>query len=660
MSSNEEDSDNINRIVQADIEQAEDSLDNSNERIRRLERLLAQQQELMKKQDETMKAQLAELKDSLSKMVAPKPILVKRNTEDEIQVSQNDDTEGAKSVTDFPQKSPLFRSRASSRASSKASSRVSSQFHSRDSSREGSVDREKGILPLLQNMLYSQKLMLKKDEKRYPNAYNEIKKYVHGHDTIRERIKADESNLLSVFSEFLDARDAIKEQEMFSHLNRMVAHSMGLSSVEGIEKYTFDALPEHKGNETTADNASKNMLKEFSKINKEGETVRHLLQALISRYNKKLTAQQFIEVVVTCCSGKFKDLIRNAFKGRDLNKAIKHILLAYGNIETPAEKLTAFQRLRLDYKNLRSSLQSVLDAATDCFCDTYEEQAIVDKAIEHSLKNLPDHVKSKVNETRTTLAEAKRKNPNTELMDYRQFIRLVEKEMRSYDPKAIAQERKNVRQIKANEAKSTTESQSQIASEQTKNFQTQMVAAVAALTDRIGSMQSSQQSQQAQYSNTGAKPKQKPQLLHMGSLDYNNGLRHLEQKGPLVDVANEQNNYNFANRKREKLTLKSVADPYKPIPYKTDNNGRLIPSAPPIDFPPLIQFGLKNYRLSDKLLERISTNCHRCGHPACGQNSYTCLYSSPDSGLTFDICPECKQGFHRNCRMYKPLNPSKN
>ena len=293
-----------------------------------------------------------------------------------------------------------------------ATSAAASSVPSRMSSRAPSPGRENGMMPLIQNALYSTKVLLKQETDKYPGALEGMRKHMDGPNTVLNRMKADHD---------------FANQQARANLAKFMPDFIGISSSSayGINKFHFEAKPEHLADDDIAKKARIELRKEFSKVTKEGDNLRHVVEALINRYNHKLTAEQFQDVLVSTCAGPFKDTIESNFKANDnLNDTINHIVKMYGNVKTRDEKITTFNKMKVDHKNYSESLREIWNAALLCYPEK-DMETTTELAIHKALSHLPPNVIKAVSKKRVVLDQVRELNPEVQPMDYDQFMTLV-------------------------------------------------------------------------------------------------------------------------------------------------------------------------------------------------------------------------------------------
>ena len=506
-----------------------------------------------------------------------------------------------------------------------------SGFPSRMGSRNVSPAREQGMLPLMQNMVYGQKVLLKKKEDKLPEALAGLRKYHEEPNAVYRRMKNDTQQVA----------DQVKT-EVKSDMANMLKDSLGISSIDGIDHLTFYPIPEAEASETVATNARKDVQKECSKVSGSGENLRYLIEALVTRYNGKLSESQFKDAVISGCTGAFKDTIKNAFRKNDLNKAIKFIVKMYGNVQTPDEKITAFYRLKVDPKNYGASLRKIMEAALNCW--PYEdENQITDRAIAQAFSHLPDYITKPISKIRIKIDSARKNNDEIEPLDYNQFMDLVQQYVK--ESEATKKIVKNV----------TAEASPKHDHEVTKNLDTlqqvqgQLVAAVSALTDKVSGLKPNLNQasfvRQPTVNDLSKKKGWRVKGLQLGSQEFDQAARQMASQGTLEQVIHKGNLYNHQHRKKERLQLKTDSDPYKPVPYKWDSNGRYIPTNNPIDYSPILETAPGRFVLSDKILRRVSEACLKCGEVACSSSNVNCVYANAPNSWTY--CDICRQGFHK-------------
>ena len=238
---------------------------------------------------------------------------------------------------------------------------------------------------------------------------------------------------------------------MYSNVHQMLNHSMGMSTVQGINHLVYNAIPDYLQNDTVGDNVIKNLFKQFPRITGESETIRHIIETLITQYDGKLTERQFRNSLVSCCQGKFRDNVSNAFRNRDLNSAIRHIILSYSNLISIAEKQNAFQNYFLDKSKLRDSLRELLKLAEDCFSDLPQEE-VIDKAVAQTLRILPIPARNIITQKLTNMKEVRKLDPFGKPMEWNDFVDLVIQEYKPFEQKKQGDDKKRVKKVTSAEA----------------------------------------------------------------------------------------------------------------------------------------------------------------------------------------------------------------
>ena len=309
------------------------------------------------------------------------------------------------------------------------SNAASSPALSRTSSRNVSPERINGVLPLLQDVIYSNKVLLKEKKSKYDDAYSGLKRHFNGPDTLVERMKND---------------DKRNDKKMDERMAALVPRSLGIKkSHRGVEHFEFNAIPENSRDFALGETALKNILKIHSRISKPGEDLRHVFDSLIDKYDGRLSASQFKDIVISICTGDFKNKIKNAFRGKSLNRAIKSILKLYGNVQTASEKESYFLDLRVDRKNLRPSLIKILEAAYEAY-PNMDEYEVAEEAMKRAICSLPEKVKTVLNEIRHELKYENALNPEIESLDFEQFMDLVERHMHEQEGKPFSSQTQRI------------------------------------------------------------------------------------------------------------------------------------------------------------------------------------------------------------------------
>ena len=167
-----------------------------------------------------------------------------------------------------------------------------SVFSSRFSSRPSSpTSQDQGLYPLARNLAYSTQVLLKKKEKKYPDAFNTLKKVSPSKDAILQRI--NQSN-----------QSVVKQAQR--EVAAVVPEMLGLNCLIEPDEYNFIERPEALISEETGALARKELRKEFTAIKGATENMQFLIRTLISRYNTKLTYSQVKDLFVSLAEGPFK------------------------------------------------------------------------------------------------------------------------------------------------------------------------------------------------------------------------------------------------------------------------------------------------------------------------------------------------------------------
>ena len=506
---------------------------------------------------------------------------------------------------------------------------------SRASSRNLSPERVNGVLPLLQDVIYSNKVLLKEKKSKYNDAYSGIKRHFNGSDTLAERMKND---------------DKRNDRRLDERMATLVPRSLGIKrSHRGVEQFEFKDIPESAKDPALGETALKTILKIHRGISKPGEDLRHVFESLIDKYDGRLTASQFKDVVTSICTGDFKNKIRNAFRGKSLDRAIKSILKMYGNVQTPSEKESYFLDLKVDRKNLRPSLIKILEAAYEAYPDM-DEYGVAEEAMKRAICSLPEKVKIVLNEIRHELKDENASNPEIEKLDFEQFMDLVERHMHEHDVKTSSTSGiKAVRNVN----KSSDDSGQVLSGLQ--QSQSQIVAALTTIQKRFEDLEKNASKSSTTTRNvrsvTNDDNNKKGQRLNFYKLNdpnFDNALKELSKHGNVLQVIKKEYQYNAKKRGKPDYHLKMVSDPNKRIPYQFDESGRYIPNSPPIDYPVIVQNSPNAYYFTDRFLERVSRHCIACGSAECGVGANNCIYNDVDT-VVFNVCKFCRQGMHATC-----------
>ena len=342
--------------------------------------------------------------------IKPKSILVAKCEDDQFVTPP--------ATPSFPPSSPCL-SRASSSRLSRASSRLS-------------PEREQGILPVMQNLLVANKYLLKEKRDKYPEALSGIRRHINGRETVANRMQKDAELIEAKITETLKYE---LKNDLSSEIASLIPLTYGLEEPDSFQTFIFHAIPESEADFALEDSALKTMLKTHFRIENEGDQIRHLIQDLIQKYTGRLTASQFKNIVISMCKGSFRDLARNALKDEQLNRAISTLLRMYGNIKSENVKISIFFNSKVDHKNLKASLIRIWEAAMEAYPELNKFE-IVNKAINQAIRFLPLHVQNAVLRVQNKLKERHEINPKVPLLDYHQFIDLVEQHLSKNDGKS--------------------------------------------------------------------------------------------------------------------------------------------------------------------------------------------------------------------------------
>ena len=509
------------------------------------------------------------------------------------------------------------------------------------SSRNVSPERINGVLPLLQDVIYSNKVLLKEKKSKYNDAYSGIKRHFNGPDTLVERMKND---------------DRRNDKKMDERMAALVPRSLGIKkSHRGVEHFEFNAIPENSRDFALGETALKNILKIHSRISKPGEDLRHVFDSLIDKYDGRLSASQFKDIVISICTGDFKNKIKNAFRGKSLNRAIKSILKLYGNVQTASEKESYFLDLRVDRKNLRPSLIKILEAAYEAY-PNMDEYEVAEEAMKRAICSLPEKVKTALNEIRHELKDENAMNPEIEKLDYEQFMELVERHLHEHEVKSSS----NLQARTVKNVNKSSEDSSQVLSG-LQQSQTQIVAALTTIQKKFEDLGKSASNPSSfknvrNVTNEDTKKNHRLNFFKLNDPNFDDALKQLAKHGSVQQVIKKEYQYNSKKRGKPEYQLKTVSDVDKRIPYQFDETGRYIPNTPPIDYPVIVQNAPNAYYFTDRFLERVSRQCIACGSFECGVNAKNCIYHDVDT-VCFNVCKFCRQGMHVTCLASKEAPP---
>lgn len=305
-------------------------------------------------------------------------------------------------------------SRMDNHAPELGQSRAHSVQASAASSRPGSPEQlREGIYPVLKNIAYSNKVILKGDHEKYPEALHGLRNVISEKGGILKRIRNDLENTAA---------------QAKAEISQVMPCAMGLMPMQPRKMYVFSVIPEQLKNVSLGAAVRKELMKEFPKISKSCSNLRFIIEAIHARYNGHLSASQIKDAIISMCLGEFRDNISECLGRMEINDGIKFIVSMYCELDSVSQKLAEFHKVRINMKDPILSLKRILQLAYECYPD-YNMHQLTEVAISKALAHLPSKVVEAVSESRQRLNELKEFYPHIEPMDYSTFISVVEKNL---------------------------------------------------------------------------------------------------------------------------------------------------------------------------------------------------------------------------------------
>lgn len=293
-------------------------------------------------------------------------------------------------------------------------SRATSGQTSAASSRPGSPGQlTEGIYPLLKNIAYSNKVLLKGKHEKYSEALAELRKQIPYKDAILDRVKKDAKSTV---------------YETTSEVSKMLPLAMGLVPHKPRKSYVFTVVPEASKIVSLGAVVRKELRKEFSKVSDSCNTLRLIIGTIHSRYNGELSASQLKDAIISMCQGEFRDTISGYLDRMEINEAIDSIIQLYCDSMDISQKSAEFSKSRIDFRNPVKSLKQILELAFDCF-PTCSLTEVTNIAMGQALAHLPSHVIEAVSDSKARLSELRAINPSVPQMSYPAFIDIVAKNL---------------------------------------------------------------------------------------------------------------------------------------------------------------------------------------------------------------------------------------
>ena len=331
---------------------------------------------------------------------------------------------------DFPAAPPSILSNASHGGNL---SQIGSVQSSRAPSRSNSPTRDKGTYPLLQNMAYASKVLLKDKRHRYDEAYDGIRRHITRKSEVYDRVKNDQQ---------------IVAANVKSEIVKLLPEMMGLSTNHEAENCYIETIEEHKKNDAIFSQARSHCYKEYpSKLTGPSRNLFYLVRTIIETYNNRLTPSQVKSLIVGTCSEDFKDLIHRFFENEaDINSALRTIISIYGKTPNANERISKLHALRIDPKNPIASLNAIFNQIALCYPEA-DTNSLADFAINYSLQQLPDSLVSAVTTKAQAMKRLKLQDPSAGSMTFPQFLEIV-REHQKMNPLTVYK-RANVHEVGA-------------------------------------------------------------------------------------------------------------------------------------------------------------------------------------------------------------------
>ena len=505
------------------------------------------------------------------------------------------------------------RPRTTSNASN-SRSRFRSSSRSRANSRQASPDNVAGVVPLTYDALKAVKIILQGKTDQYEDALRDLRSHTSDPNSVYNRIKSEHAAI---------------ERKTQENIAKELPKVLGLHRISPAIKIKILTVPQDQENQQFGATCQR----EFTKGNPirlkgKSPNVRYVIEALRNRYDGKLTHRQIQQILVDLSDSNFKDIVTNAFEVSDTNKAIQHLLDYYGEMPDDVQLTSQFYNTRLDFKNLEESMIMILEKARQCF-KHLSHDAINEKAMEKILNALPKQSVSAIQEKMKQTERLRKWNDSVEPVDFNTFMKYVTDN--------FSLENNRQRQIRPIQAIGTIEETKEESNQESSRNETshnplnavadKLMVAINALDNRSKSKQ----------------PFKPSKFLSPNEKEYQDAIRSFEIKGTMLNLIKEVTTFNASKRKRH-WPLKRTSDPNQHVNYRYNSNGKIIPANDKIDFETIIKTPGGKYTLTDKIMQRISEVCYKCGQSDCGANNVNCIYKNAPE--VFSPCTLCHQGFH--------------
>ena len=307
---------------------------------------------------------------------------------------------------------------------------ISSAASSRSQSRSSSPSRD-GIHDILQTLSYCSKVLLKGEDHKFEAALEGLRRQIPTRTAVKDKIIRESDNIVD------RTKSAVAE-----YLPELI----GLSPTIDKEDYIFNELPEYDKSDLSLSSVRKDLLREFGRIQGSNESMRHLIQAIRTRYDNRLTKSEVCDLLVALAEGKLKDSIFNLFRTNNVSEAFYALLAMYGKTKSMTDKNVLFSKTRVDLKNLVPSLHKIYEAAQACNLNASENE-ITNLAMTHALGQLPDLVVQKTHERLTKISKLKQFDDSIPTMNYFHWVDFVNETMTM----SLSQVRRTVNNISLDE-----------------------------------------------------------------------------------------------------------------------------------------------------------------------------------------------------------------
>jgi hypothetical protein len=467
--------------------------------------------------------------------------------------------------------------------------------------------------------------------------------------TPKERTRAH-NKVLEVAGQDLTAKAVQAERDLSASATQTVLATlrpflMGDALTE-MPEYHFEACESTDKRKITSAEVMKALRPQFGRLKEASESLRIVIETIITNYNGRLTALEVSGIVTNMCDGTFRNSIANCFAYHtDLNEALVEIVRNYAKEQPRRERLDKFQNCKLDMRCLRTSAQDLYDLAVDAHKNTKAtKEQITTMAIQHTMSFF-------------SLALRRQMNSYNEKFDFMYGRKIdwptfIDKSEELNKDQAIATANTaRIRQLQKAITGDTPPPSEPIVRDA-------LVQAMEAGFEKMANQMVSTQKPQNQSS--GGWNNNKPQTstpstrpakknIHL----YRNKDEGFSELTRILDESNETflehhtsiNAHNAKGRKKAIRILKAVADANQQIKYRTRILNTYQPQSPPFTGNVFVTVGNQARPvLTDALISWAETKCYRCGEPFCGANANNCLYANKKCSFCF--CPRCNRGFH--------------